>query len=162
MPNGINFNGSSIAFPDGTTQTSGYTPPSTDLVAGDGISLAYDNVNDDLIISNAETHYILNLGSVSGSVYINFGTDRLIQTLTLNGTATTFTKGINWPSSNTLSADVVLRIVVTSATSITWSIVNDWFNQPSAGALGVGTHLVLLRAIGASIIEGHYIGSKTN
>jgi len=51
---------------------------------------------------------------------------------------------------------------VTSATSITWTIVNDWFSQPPAGALSIGTHLFLLRAIGSSIIEGHYIGNKTN
>jgi hypothetical protein len=28
--------------------------------------------------------------------------------------------------------------------------------------LSLGTHLFLLRSIGPSIIEGHYIGSKTN
>ena len=104
---------------------------------------------------------IFALGNVSGSNAINFGADRLIQTLTLGGTSTTFTKGTGWPSSS-VSRDIVLRITVTSATSITWTIVSDWFSQPPAGALSIGTHLFLLRAIGDSTIEGHYIGNKTN
>lgn len=103
---------------------------------------------------------VLSLGAVSGSTSINFGSDRLIQTLSLNGTTTTFNKGTGWPVGDT-SVDVMLRITATSATTIVWSIVTDWFNQPT-GALAVGTHLVLLRSIGSSIIEGHYIGIKTN
>lgn len=105
---------------------------------------------------------ILALGSVSGSNAINYGTDRQIQTLTLGGSATTFTKGTGWPTSSTVSSDIILRITVSSATTITWSIVTDWFNQPPAGALSTGTHLILLRAIGSSIVEGHYIKKKTN
>lgn len=104
---------------------------------------------------------ILSLGTLSGSNAINFGSDRLLQTLTLNGSAVTFTKGTGWPTTNVMG-DIILRITVTSATSITWTIVNDWFAQPPAGALSIGTHLFLLRAIGSSVIEGHYIGSKTN
>lgn len=104
---------------------------------------------------------VLALGTLTGSNAINFSADSLVQTLTLNGTAVTFTKGTGWPSTNVI-ADVILRVTVTSATSITWTIVTDWFAQPTAGALSVGTHIFLLRAVGASIIEGHYIGSKTN
>lgn len=104
---------------------------------------------------------ILSLGTLSGSNAINFGSDRLFQTLTLNGNAVTFTKGTGWPSTS-VTGDIILKVVVSSATSITWSIVNDWFSQPPAGSLSVGTHLFLLRAIGGSTIEGHYIGSKTN
>ena len=155
-----NHNHTSGSITDFNTAVSNIV--STDLVAGNGIVLTYDNINDNIVVSTTENPSILALGSVSGSNAISFGTDRLIQTLTLNGTATTFTKGINWPDIGTLSADVILRITVTSATSITWTIVNDWFNQPPAGALSVGTHLFLLRAIGSSIIEGHYIGNKTN
>jgi hypothetical protein len=109
-----------------------------------------------------DNNYITNLGSVSGSTSINYATNRSIQTITLDGTATTFTKGTGWPTLSNISVDTILRITVTSATSITWTIVNDWFNQPSPGSLAVGTHLFLLRAIGSSIIEGHYIGNKTN
>lgn len=134
---------------------------STGIVAGDGVSLTYNNITNDIVVSTTESRSILSLGSISGTNAISFGTDRLIQTLTLGGTATTFTRGINWPSTN-ISVEVILRITVTSATSITWTIVNDWFNQPPAGALSVGTHLFLLRAIGPSIIEGHYLGNKTN
>jgi hypothetical protein len=109
-----------------------------------------------------DNNYITNLGSVSGSTSINYDTNRSIQTLTLDGPSTTFTKGTGWPTSSSISIDTVLRITVTSATSITWTIITDWFSQPPAGALSIGTHLVLLRAIGSSIMEGHYIGSKTN
>lgn len=111
----------------------------------------------------------MTMGPVSGNVAINYAPDRLIQTLSLNGTSVTFSKGTGWPSETGIDAgsvvstsDVVLKITVTSSTTITWSIVTDWFNQPPAGALGVGTHLLLLRGIGSSVIEGHYIGSKTN
>lgn len=123
-----------ITYPDGTTQSSLYS----------GLSS------------------VLSLGAISGTNAINYGSDRLIQTLTLNGSATTFTKGSGWPSSSTVSADTVLKITTSSATSITWSIVTDWFNQPAAGALTTGTHLFLLRAVGSGVIEGHYIGNKTN
>lgn len=100
------------------------------------------------------------LGAVSGSTAINYNTDRQLQTLSLAGTATTFTAGTGWPSAG-LSVDVVLLITVTSATTITWSVVNDWYTQPAAGALAAGTHIFLLRAVGTTI-QGHYIGSKTN
>lgn len=134
---------------------------STGIVAGDGVSLTYNNITNDIVVSTTESRSILSLGSISGTNAISFGANQLIQTLTLNGTPITLTKGINWPSTN-ISVEVILRITVTSATSITWTIVNDWFNQPPAGALSVGTHLFLLRAIGSSVIEGHYIGNKTN
>lgn len=104
---------------------------------------------------------ILDLGSVSGSTAINFGPSSQYQSLSLNGTATTFTKGSGWPGAGTMG-DVVLQISVSTATTITWSVVTDWFNQPSAGALSIGTHLFLLRSVGSSVVQGHYIGIKTN
>jgi len=139
------------------------TEVDTDLAGGPGISLLYDNSNDLLSIYANNENYITGLGNKSGNLSINYdATTSSIQTLTLNGTAITFTKGTGWPTSSNVSVDTILRITVTSATSITWSIVNDWFNQPPAEALSIGTHLFLLRAIGSSIIEGHYIGNKTN
>jgi hypothetical protein len=134
---------------------------STDVIAGTGISINYDNINDDLIISTNGLTPILALGSISGSNAINYATDRPIQSISLGGTSTTLTKGTGWPTTS-VSCDVLLRITVTSATSITWTIITVWFSQPPAGAWSIGSHLVLLRAIGSSIIEGHYIGSKTN
>ena len=134
---------------------------STDLVAGIGIALTYDNVNDDLSISTNGLTPILSRGLLAGTNTINYGADRTIQTITLDGRATTFTKGTGWPTTS-LSCDVLLKITTTAITSITWTVITDWFNQPPAGALTVGTHLVLLRAIGSTIIEGHYIGNKTN
>jgi hypothetical protein len=139
------------------------TEVDTDLAGGPGISLLYDNSNDLLSIYANNENYVAALGDRSGSTPINYdATTSSIQTLTLSGTAITFTKGTGWPTSSNVSVDTILRITVTSATSITWTIVNDWFNQPPAGALSIGTHLFLLRAIGSSIIEGHYIGNKTN
>jgi hypothetical protein len=134
---------------------------STDLVAGIGVSLTYDSINDDLSISTNGLSPVLSRGLLAGINAVNYGADRTIQTITLDGRATTFSKGTGWPTTS-LSCDVVLKITTTAITSITWTIITDWFNQPPAGALQLGTHLVLLRAIGASTIEGHYIGSKTN
>lgn len=118
---------------------------------------------DNSIQNTAYSPYtdIYELNSVSGDVYIDWAPSKQIQKLTLNGTAVTFIKGANWPNSSTQSADVILKITVTNPTTITWSIVTEWYNQPSAGALSVGTHLFLLRSM-ATVIEGHYIGNKTN
>lgn len=102
------------------------------------------------------------LGSISGTYSINAGFNNSIQTMTLNGFATTFTKGSGWPSNNTSATDVVLKLTASSATSITWTLVTDWFTQPSAGALESGVHLFLLRGVGSGVVEGHYIGKKTN
>jgi hypothetical protein len=100
---------------------------------------------------------IFNLGAVSGNVSINYGIARQIQRLTLDGTATNFIEGSGWPSVD--SVDVLLEITVSSTTSVTWSIVDDWYNPvPSFVA---GKYLVLLRSIGITI-QGHYIGEKTN
>jgi len=104
---------------------------------------------------------VLSLGTITGSNAINCGQDRQIQTLTLNGTATTFTKGTGWPSSNSVSRDITLNITASSNTSVTWTVVTDWYRQPDS-PLPSGSHIVLLRAIGSGIIQGHYIGSKTN
>lgn len=115
-----------------------------------------------LLGGNSTNTSVFSLGPTSGSTPINYSNDKLIQTLSLNGSVTTFSKGTGWPTSSSVSVDVILKITVSSATSITWTIVTDWFSQPPAGALAIGTHLFLLRAIGSSIIEGHYLGTKTN
>jgi hypothetical protein len=103
---------------------------------------------------------VLALGSVNGPRSISYAADRQMQTLTLTGASTTFLKGTGWPGAG-ISVDVLLEITVTSATTITWSIVNDWYAQPPAGALTTGKHLILLRAVGTTM-QGHYVGSKTN
>lgn len=107
----------------------------------------------------AHIYSVFNLGSISGINEINFGTDRLIQTLSLNGSLTTFNKGTGWPSENSLASDVVLNIQVSSITPIVWNIVTNWILNPPAGGLSVGTHVILLRAIGSSTIQGYYINS---
>jgi len=100
---------------------------------------------------------ILSLGSVSGNVSISYGVDKQIQKLTLNGTATNLIKGSDWPT--TFSADVLLEITVSSTTTVSFSIVDDWYNP--VPSFIPGKYLVLLRSMG-SIIQGHYIGNKTN
>lgn len=135
---------------------------STDIVAGTGVSITYDSVNDDLIIGVNGLAPVVALGTLAGSNAINGGFSNAYQTLRLNGTAVAFTKGSGWPASSDITTEVMLRITVTSATTITWTIVTDWFNQPPAGALAIGTHLFLLRGVGTSIVEGSYIGIKTN
>lgn len=109
----------------------------------------------------SEAAGVRSLGTLTGANNINYLSDRQIQTLTLNGTAVTFNKGSGWPTSSTESVDVVLKLNVTSPTTITWTIVNEWYNQAPAGALSVDNHIFLLRAVGTTI-EGHYIGNQTN
>lgn len=112
------------------------------LVVGDGLSAPIK---------------IYDLGTVSSNTSISYAIDKQIQQLTLNGTATNFIEGSGWPS--TTSVDVLLEITVSSTTSVTWSIVDDWYNP--VPSFVPGKYLVLLRSIGVTI-QGHYIGEKTN
>jgi hypothetical protein len=103
----------------------------------------------------------ISIGTAAGRVAINYTSDSQYQNLTLDGTATTFVKGAGWPSLSNMVTDLTLNIVVTSITSVTWTIVNHWYRQPDS-PLPVGTYVVLLRAVGNDVIQGHYIGNKTN
>jgi hypothetical protein len=107
----------------------------------------------------ANIYSVFDLGSISNINQINFGSDRLIQTLSLNGSLTTFNKGTGWPSVNNLASDVVLNIEVFAITSIVWNIVTNWIVSPPLGGLSTGTHVILLRAIGSSKIQGYYVNS---
>jgi hypothetical protein len=101
---------------------------------------------------------IFSLGTVSGNVSINYGIDKQIQTLTLNGTATNFIEGSGWDIASK-SVDVFLEITVTNTTTVTWTLIDDQYNAfPTFVA---GKYLVLLRSMGTTI-QGHYIGDKTN
>lgn len=104
---------------------------------------------------------VFNLGTISGSNSISCGQERQIQSLTLNGVATTFTKGSGWPTTNSISRETTLNIFASGNTSVTWTIVNDWYRQPDS-PLPSGRHIVLLRSIGSGTMQGHYIGNKTN
>jgi len=104
---------------------------------------------------------VFNLGTISGTNAINCGQDRQIQNLTLNGVATTFTTGTGWPTSNSVSRETTLNIFASGNTSVTWTIVNDWYRQPDS-PLPSGRHIVLLRSVGSGTMQGHYIGNKTN
>jgi hypothetical protein len=118
-------------------------------------------MNNGINTLNKNRGNAVNLGTISGRNLINYTPDSQYQNLTLNGTATTFLEGSGWPSSSNTVTDLTLNIVVTSDTSVTWTIVNHWYRQPDS-PLPVGTHVVLLRAVGNDVIQGHYIGNKTN
>lgn len=132
----------------------GYESDSNRLKIGNG-TVSWSN------LSYLDEVAITALGSISGSNAIDCYQNKKIQTMTLGGTATTFTKGSGWTTSSSVSQDVTLIITVTTITSVTWTIVTDWYRQPDS-PLPVGTHVILLRSIGSSIIQGHYIGNKTN
>ena len=102
---------------------------------------------------------VYSLGTVSGNTAINYAIDRQIQTLTLNGTSVNFTEGTGWNLANK-SIDVVLQITVTSTTTVAFDsgFVTDWYS--SLPTFSAGTYLILLRSIGSTVVQGHYIGKK--
>lgn len=143
-------------LPSAVAPDSNYVLPSDNAGGSATQKLTVQQIND-----LSRTYDIANLGEVGGSVSINFGPDRLIQVLSLNGTSTTFSKGTGWPAVTNKAADVVLNITVTAPTTIVWSIVTNWLVIPPAGALSAGNHTFLLRAIGISTVQGLYIGDQT-
>jgi hypothetical protein len=100
---------------------------------------------------------IYDLGAVSGNSSISYSIDKQIQIASLSGTATNFIEGSGWPS--TTSVEILIELTVSATTSVTWSIVDDWYNP--APTFDPGKYLVLLRSMGTTI-QGHYIGAKTN
>ena len=110
-------------------------------------------------ISSVYDTQIYSLGNASGTVSIDYSTDRMIQTFNMNSNPITLTKGTGWPTSS-ISRDVVLQMTCINPASITWSIVgSNWYNQPEV-SLPSGEYMVLLRAMGSGVIQGHYIGQK--
>lgn len=104
---------------------------------------------------------IISLGTVSGNTAISYDVDKQIQQLTLNGTAVNFTEGTGWDIANR-SVDVLLEITVTSLTTVAFDsgFVTDWYNP--LPTFSTGKYLVLLRSVGSGVVQGHYIGAKTN
>lgn len=156
--------GISINYNDGantlTVSTTGLQPSGNYSIIGH-THTSSDITNFNSSVSGVvSTVSVVSLGTLTGSNAINGGINNAIQILTLNGTAVTFTKGAGWSSTADTSTDTVLKITASSPTSITWTIVNQWFNQYS-GPLATGVHLFVLRSVGTSTIEGHYIGSQT-
>jgi len=113
----------------------------------------------DASVSSVYDTIIYDLGSVSGTINIDYSIDKQIQKLTVNGSTVTLNKGSGWPSGN-ISRDVVLQINCVSSTTIVWNIVGaNWYDKPTSILAG-GEYLVLLRAMDNNIIQGHYIGEK--
>jgi hypothetical protein len=102
---------------------------------------------------------VYSLGTVSGNTAINYNIDRQIQTITLNGTSVNFTEGTGWTTANR-SVDVVLHITVTSTTTVAFDsgFITDWYSI--LPAFTPGTYMILIRSIGSTIIQGHYLGKK--
>jgi hypothetical protein len=122
----------------------------------DGLFMNNVDVNDKIYQTN-----IYDLGLISGSVDLDLDEDRMIQTAELDGTSITFVKGTGWPSSATISKDLLLQLNVTDATNITWTIVgSNWYKKPSSSTLNIGEYIFLLRAFGNNIY-GFYIGENT-
>lgn len=105
---------------------------------------------------------IYNLGTIGGIVPLNWAKNKLIQTANLNGVATTFTKGTGWPTTTTISRDLVLKLTTNTSTNINWTIIgSNWYNKPSGSILNSGEHMFVLRAFGNNIINGFYAGQNT-
>jgi hypothetical protein len=133
-----------------------------------------DNTSDlDKPISNAtqtvlntkaaELTTVFDAGAVSGGTYaVPYASDKQMQLVSCSDQLLTITKGSGWPTTS-VSADVILKLTLTTNTTINWNIVTEWYNQPPSSANGLtGTHLILFRSVGPNTIEGHYIGSKAS
>lgn len=102
---------------------------------------------------------IFDLGSVSGNVNVNYAINKQIQKATVNGTLTSFVLGSDWPPSG--SVDVLIELTVTANTTVSWTLVNEWYNPAPAFTAG-NKYLILLRSMGSSTIQGHYISQRTS
>jgi hypothetical protein len=137
-------------------------------LSGDDLFLIMDDPSGSAVTKNVSLNNLLDtvsgtnihsLGTVSGTVNIDYSTNKQIQKLTVNGATVTLNKGTGWPSGD-ISRDVVLSINCVSSTTIIWNIVgSNWYNKPTSILAG-GEYLVLLRSTSSGVIEGHYIGEK--
>lgn len=117
------------------------------------------NLSVDNGLSSPTTIY--SIGLVSGNTAINYSIDKQIQKLTLNGTTVNFTEGTGWDLIDK-SVDVMLEISVLFTTTVSFdpNFVTDWYNP--LPTFNSGKYLVLLRSMGSGVVQGHYIGVKSN
>ena len=144
---------------NGTTVT--LTTPAT---SGSYIEYITPTISNNIqsLIDTVYDTIIYDLGAVSGAVNIDYNKNKLIQKLTINGSSVSLNKGSGWPILSNISRDVVLQINCTTPATITWNIVgSNWYNTPTALLAGE-EHMILLRCMSNNIIQGHYIGTKTN
>jgi hypothetical protein len=97
-----------------------------------------------------------------------------------------FVLGAGWPTESApvaqssllyggVSVDVLLELEMATNCTVIWDIVDDWYSQPPPTFTQNTKHLVLLRSFGTQlltyqsepgatvpVIQGHYIGQKTN
>lgn len=168
IPNGYTIGSLSI-YQNGVKLLNGIDYTATDgtniVLTHPATSGSYIEYISPIIINNTNNNNniydtnIYSLGTLSGSVPINYGTDRMIQTFTMDSNPITLTRGTGWPTTN-ISRDVMLQITCINTASITWNIVgSNWYNPPTS-TLPSGEYMILLRAMGTGVIQGHYIGNK--
>jgi hypothetical protein len=104
---------------------------------------------------------IYNLGTISGTVSLDWARNKTIQKATLNGFSTTINAGTGWPTTD-ISRDLLLRLSTNTSTTVNWNIVgSNWYNKPSGTSLPSGEYMFVLRAFGSGIINGFYVGQNT-
>jgi hypothetical protein len=144
-------------------------PAVTDDLSDDDIILVMNDPSGSQITKHLSVSQLISFvngtsvydaGVVTGTVAIDFDINKQIQALTLNGTTITLTKGAGWPNS-AISRDVVLHINVTVPTLINWNIITEWYAQPPSLTLSLGYYIVLLRSVGSTTVQGHYVGNRT-
>lgn len=110
---------------------------------------------------------IYNIGTASGNTAISYGVDKQIQNVTLNGGSVNFTEGTNWdapmddyPSETNNSVEVLLRINVTSTTTVAFdnNFVNERYDTLPTFTSGI--YSILLRSIGSGTVQMFYLGKK--
>jgi hypothetical protein len=161
-------------FADDDPFDNGYTPTRLTLNTSSGGENRIDNnftiFSDNRITTNCSLAVdeglssptpIYSLGIVSGNTAISYAIDKQIQTLTLNGTSVNFTQGTGWGVTNK-SLDVILEITANSTTTVAFdsNFITDVYNP--FPVFIPGKYLVLLRSMGSGVVQGHYIGEKTN
>jgi len=113
---------------------------------------------------------IHDLGFASvGNIDIDYDINKQIQKISLVGDFPNgflnFNLGINWPATDSVDVFMEMTVINTmgspGGTQINWPIVNDWYNGQPPTLFPPGKYLFLFRSMGASSIQGHYLGSNS-
>jgi hypothetical protein len=132
----------------------------TDLTTVSGIA-RYGYDSSGVLNTKIYDTEIYNLGTISGSIPLNWEENKTIQAATLNGFPITFSAGTGWPTTY-VSRDLLLKLTTDVNTDITWNIIgSNWYSKPSGSVLTSGEYIFVLRAFGSGIINGFYIGQNT-
>lgn len=130
----------------------------TDFNAGDYAVSGHQHTTSDITdFNNVYDTPIFDLGYLYYSVYIDWGSDKQIQTGSSFGYPLDIYQGAGWPSTN-VSRDVLFELsIYYYDTNVYFPITSYWYNAPP-NPLPPAKHLILFRSMG-STIYGHYLGS---